>query len=289
MHTGGMLTPERNEGGALALLRERAVRPYISVKRTGYRLLVLGGVLGVLGGCVTTGDAPAKVSEASLSKTLDVAARDSENQHDYTSAAQFYARLSHERPDDIRLRIDLARNLRYTGEAKQAVKVLEEKRAGQSKNLPFLLELAKSRIAAEDPEGALRTLKVLFAAAPKTWVGMWDAFMVRGIARDQVQHYKTAQADYDSALKLSPRNPQVLNNYAMSLAQAGQLDKAIAILETASNQNRSNVQIRQNLALLYGVKGELGKAKALAEMDLDPKNVDTNMSFYQRFKHKRTP
>ncbi|TCS64021.1 tetratricopeptide repeat protein [Varunaivibrio sulfuroxidans] len=260
-----------------------------SLKATTFRLAIFAGVVGILSGCASTGGAPVKVSEASLAKTLDIAARDSENQHDYTSAAQYYARLSHEKPDDIRLRIDLARNLRYIGEAKQGVKILLEKRPSQSSNLPFLLELAKSRIAAGDAEGALGDLKALFAAAPATWPGMWDAFMVRGIARDQVQHYKLAQADYNAALKLSPKNPQVMNNYAMSLAQSGRLDAAIAILENASNQNRSNVQVRQNLALLYGVKGELGKAKALSEMDLDPKNVDTNMSFYQRFKHRGTP
>ncbi|MCK4938925.1 MAG: tetratricopeptide repeat protein, partial [Rhodospirillaceae bacterium] len=94
---------------------------------------------------------------------------------------------------------------------------------------------------------------------------------------------KMAEKSFSAALAVSPNNPVIMNNMAMSLAQAGRIKEAISMLEKAAVLNRASPHIRQNLALLYGISGDREKAKTLSSMDLDPKEVETNTSFYRRF------
>ena len=72
------------------------------------------------------------------------------------------------------------------------------------------------------------------------------------------------------ALELSPNNVFVLNNRALSLAQTGRLDEAIAVLQRIVNGEHSFAQAKQNLALLYAIKGDLKTAERLAREDLPP-------------------
>jgi len=111
----------------------------------------------------------------------------------------------------------------------------------------------------------------------------WKVHSALGIAYDAQGKFDKAISAYMTALGHSPENAVVLNNLAMSQAISGRLQAAISTLETAANYNRSNIQVRQNLALLYAINGEVEKARALAAMDLESGDLETNLSFYRRF------
>jgi len=85
-------------------------------------------------------------------------------------------------------------------------------------------------------------------------------------------------------LDLSPDNPSVLNNMAISAALAGDIKLAIETINRAARLDRDNVQIRQNLALFLGIKGDVQDAEALARMDLDEEAVRNNLSIFRSFK-----
>ncbi|MFP6747603.1 MAG: tetratricopeptide repeat protein, partial [Alphaproteobacteria bacterium] len=112
----------------------------------------------------------------------------------------------------------------------------------------------------------------------------WEIKAALGIAHDRLEMYEQAERRYRQALDLSPENAVVMNNLALSLAQAGRLDEAIDILDQASALPEATARMRQNLALLYAMKGDLASAEQYVRRDLLPKIADHNMAYYRRLK-----
>ena len=234
----------------------------------------------VLGGCAASGNSgDAKQDEVVIESALLRAASDAEKKNNFEAAVGYYSRLLQTKPHDREITIALARNLRYVGQSASAADVLSELSKRQPDDEEIMLEHAKALIASGGYNQALALLGGIINANRNNW----QAFSAQGIAYDSLKNYKMAEKSFLEALAISPDNPVVLNNLAMSLAQAGRIKKAISTLEQAALINRGSPQIRQNLALLYGISGDKEKAKSLAVMDLDQKEVETNASFYQRF------
>jgi Flp pilus assembly protein TadD len=117
------------------------------------------------------------------------------------------------------------------------------------------------------------------AAAPLNW----EAPSTLGVVLDYMEQNGLAQAEYAAALQLSPDNPTVLNNLALSLAQEGRLDEAISTLERAVDQQSAQLQSRQNLALLLALKGKPVEAERLVRKDLPPDMAENNLTYYRSF------
>lgn len=236
-------------------------------------------ILAVLAGCASKAEQDAAVIVSSLGQAAIGAEADGE----YGLAADRYRRLLDKRPESRDALLGLARNLRYSGDAKAAVGVLKAAAKRLGGDALFLLETGKAKLAVGDATGAVESLK----AAIEKDDGNWEAFAAIGIAHDLLQAYGDARVAYAKALKLSDNDPAVLNNMAISAALAGDIDLAISTLEGAPRAARNNPQIRQNLALFYGIKGDLGRAEALARIDLDDAAVLNNLAIYSRFRAGR--
>ena len=239
----------------------------------------------VLAGCASSGGAGAgssKEDAGAIEQAMLKAAHEAQQRNNFDAAAGYYSRLLRLKPDDVEVAVLLGRNLRYSGNAKQAADVL----SGLSKNNPdntaIKLEHAKALIALGDFGSALSLLNEI-TISNGAGGNNWQAFSALGITYDSLGNYKMAEKSFSAALEISPNNPVIMNNMAMSLAQSGRIKEAISTLEKAAVLNRNSPHIRQNLALLYGISGDREKAKTLASMDLDPKEVETNASFYRRF------
>ena len=76
----------------------------------------------------------------------------------------------------------------------------------------------------------------------------WEAHSALGIIYDRLKSYNEAHSSYQKALELSPDNTSIQNNFALSLSQDGQIDRAILMLKQIVEDNQSGPQIRQNLA-----------------------------------------
>ena len=112
----------------------------------------------------------------------------------------------------------------------------------------------------------------------------WEAHSALGIIFDRAGSYENAQTAYKRALELSPDNIDVLNNLALSLAQAGQISQAIKILEEIIQDKSAGPQSRQNLALLYGLIGKFEKFRTLSQTDLPKDLVTQNLLIFQEMK-----
>jgi Flp pilus assembly protein TadD len=220
---------------------------------------------------------PVQAADPKLEQTLRKAAADAEANYKYGEAAQHYAKLLEKHPDDQDVVLAVARNLRYSGSPQQATVVINQHVTKGSVSEPLLMELGKDYLASDQLSLAVSVLEQARSADPTNW----QILSSLAVAEDYLGNFKEAQAHYQDALKLSANNPVVLNNYALSLAQSGQLDAAIETLNTATAQPGVTAQTRQNLALMLALKGDKEGAARLVKADLPPDMAQNNINYYQ--------
>lgn len=213
---------------------------------------------------------------------LPEAARSAEQRGQYGAAAKFYRKMYLEGSGELSVLLGYARNLRYAGATSEAVTLLEDAEDKYEASPDFMLEVGKARLAAGHGDAAVLTL----LRAAKLDGKNWEVHSALGIGYDMLKEYGRAGRAYRRALSLSPANPTVLNNKAMSLAQNGKIDEAIQVLESVPNLTRAKAHIRQNLALFYGIKGNFKKAESYAKLDLDDAKVKKNMAYFRQFQEK---
>lgn len=257
---------------------------FLGLKRNALGVSVACALLVSLSACQTTSgsgrDGATSVPEmTNAHKTLLRAGQEAELDHEYDIAANAYGRLYEKRTNDVGVLTAFVRTMRYAGKAPEIVAYIEMNTQPLLSNPDVNFEYGKSLVAAGQKTKALSVLQKVSEQMP----GNWNVFSAMGITYDALGNFSKAIDVYSEALRLSPGNVTVLNNMAMSQAMNGQLAAAITTLEQAANFDRNNTHVRQNLALLYAVRGDVNKAKSLASMDLSSGDLETNLSFYQRF------
>lgn len=167
--------------------------------------------------------------------------------------------LTNDATDPARMDADAAmtasKALRADGRAREAVGALERASgegatAGAGRNPALDLELGRARIGAGDAPGAVTPLRRYVERRPDDWRGA----VALGVALDLSGMNGDAMAQYERALRLSPGNPAILNNMALSKALSGRLDEATALLREASESADAPEKVRGNLELVRGLK-----------------------------------
>lgn len=240
-------------------------------------IIVLGAAL-VLGACESTPEQSS--DEVALSATIAEIANTAEKGRDYASAAGHYKQLLAREPENRQALLGLARNLRYAGVPKDAIKELRPALRTSGEQADLLLELGKAQLASSLINDAQETLIKAVAANPEHW----EPHATLAIIQDRVGKYPTAQDNYRKALKLSPGNIAVQNNYALSLTLAGKLEQAVPILKKIADSENATPQTRQNLALLYALRGDLKTARGLLLQDLPPEAAEKNLAAYRKLR-----
>ena len=226
--------------------------------------------------------APPSQEERSLSENVDLSLKSSasaaENAFDYKSAAAHYRTLLIKQPDSLPAALSYGRTLRYSGQNQAAIDVLLAALEHHGEQSAILTELAKAYLGLDQPDLALRFLTRAAERTPEDW----RIFSAIGVANDYRNDPTLAEEAYLEALRLSPDNPIVLNNYGLSLAQAGRLSDAVTRLRQAADTPRATAQIRQNLALALALAGERDQALRMAKKDLSPDMVRNNMALFSK-------
>jgi len=230
----------------------------------------------LLAGCVESSEIKPDAN-ASFQAVQLQAAKQAEASFNYSDAVAIYQGLRATNPDDTQLTLDLARNLRFAGQAQSAIGLISQVIGKQGRTAPLLTELGKAYLAADQDNLALPTLLEAKGQAPNDW----EILSTLGVAYDYQGSYAEAREAYAQALIASPSNPTVLNNLALSQASSGDLDGAIATLEQAIDQPAASAQTRQNLALLMALKGDPDAAERLARKDLPPDVADNNNAYFR--------
>lgn len=212
----------------------------------------------------------------SVDTSLLQAATQAEQSGGWLAAVATYRSLYERRPDDAAAAAGLVRALRNSGQLAEALRIANEAAPKFPQDARVQGELGKALLASRDVPGALKTLQ----AASGLENADWTIHSAIGVAHDLAGQHDSAQQAYARALAMSPDNPTVQNNLALSLALSGNIDGAIAKLEPQGFA-RTTPQMRQSLALLYALKGDLARTESLVRKDLPEKLANENIAYYR--------
>ncbi len=250
--------------------------------RIPIRILALGLAGGLfLAGCVAEPPQQRTEKLSDLDRSLFQAAESFEKRRDYVTAVSYYRNLYRRDQADIEAVVGLSRGLRHLQQAREAQAIVLRALKKTPKDRDLRAELGKVLLSLGEPLKAIDQLSRVDAEIEGK---RWDIKVALAIGHDRVGMYEQAERRYRQALELSPENAAVMNNFALSLAQAGRLGEALELLQRAASLPEATPRMRQNLALLFAMKGDLASAEKYVRRDMPPKVAAQNMAYYRQLR-----
>jgi Flp pilus assembly protein TadD len=150
-------------------------------------------------------------------------------------------------PADASLRVELAELLVQTQRAEQAVAMLEPAARAAPTDERIRELLARAYLAKQDFASARTTAHDLQTLRPDSASG----FFLAGLAAQGQKQFDDAQKEFERALAVQPRAPDVLSALARLEVERGQTDKAIALVKGAADRDPTNANALNLLGELY--------------------------------------
>src|SRR6266567_6232538 len=253
---------------------------------TSSLLLALG--IGVLAGC---GDLPWQLDALKLNgplvgrgvgasldyPTLMRVGAAAEAGGDFATAATTYRRAAAVDTNAAAPLVAAGNALLAMGEFNEAILAYNSALARDQHDREALRGLARAYLTSGQPALAGEPLAIAYQDDPN------DAKLLQliGVADDFVGRHDEAQTRYRRGLELTPRDPALSLNLALSLALGGSYPEAIGVLRPIATAPGATLRERQTLVLIYGLQGNRREAEHLARIDLDPVSVQRNLAFYE--------
>mgnify|MGYP003348323103 FL=1 len=241
------------------------------------KFFALAGLL-LLAACAAEtqgGRSPADRPE--LSRSLLDAAAMAAAQGDYATAATYFRNVYLREPGNTQAAVGLMQTLREMGDLEQARSVADATLLAKPNDATVVAEVGKVRLASGQLPNAVALLQRAVDLDPADW----KSRSALGVAYDRQGDSVKAEENYRAALGISPNNPVVLNNLALSRVLANDLAGARELLQRAVDSSRADVRVRQNLALLYALSGNMAQAEALTLQDLPPDLARATLAYYR--------
>ena len=200
-----------------------------------------------------------------------------------TQSAFFANQFDHD-PSNVQMGLYLSNALRALGRYSEAADTAHSVLLFAPDNVDVLIAAARAHIEGNDAFQAIYPLQHVIQLKPNDWL----PHSLLGVAYDQVKRPDDAQTEWATALRMSPNNPAVLSNVAMSKVTAGDIAGAEPLLRTAAAQPGASIQVRQNLALVLGLEGKLADAEKLLRQDLPPDQADAALAWLEHAVAART-
>lgn len=189
---------------------------------------------------------------AQLPSTIQRAAETAWASRDYGAAASHYAVLYGREPNNLQFAARYAEAARRSGDPKAGAEVLDALVGQGLGGAPIQIELAKANLQLGRVGVALAAARQAVAREPN----LGESQVVLGLALDAIGEHAAAAAAYQEALaKGGPGSARILNNLALSLAQAGKLNESVQTLRKASRLDSEIASISQNLSLIEEIAG----------------------------------
>jgi Flp pilus assembly protein TadD len=171
--------------------------------------------------------------------------------------------------------VKAARALRELGRFDQAAEMAGKVLVVQPTNVEAMLEAGRAHIARGQAFYGIAALEGARDARP----GDWRTWSLLGAAYEQVRRPDDARAAWAQALTLSPDNPDVLTNMAISAVTRGDTNTAEPLLRRAAAQPGASLKVRLNLAMVLGLTGNMAEAEQMLRRDLPPDAADRNLQW----------
>lgn len=189
--------------------------------------------------------------------------------------AAFWSREFELNGADAEAGVRLAAALRAMGQNTEAADTATRVLTVKPDHVEALTEFARARIAVGQGFYAIAPLKRVQQLQP----GDWRPLSLMGVALEQAQRLPEARQTWNEALRLSPENPAVLTNVALSFMAEGNADEAERLLRRAVARPDADIRVRQNLALVLGLRGRTAEAEHMLRQDLPPELVAQNLAW----------
>lgn len=194
---------------------------------------------------------------------------------DALSRSVFWTDQAELNPLDPIAGVMAAQALRELGQYDQATEMAQKVLVMQPANVEAMLEVGRGHIARGHAFYGIGALEQARDARP----GDWRAWSLLGTAYEQVRRPDDARAAWTRALALSPDNPDVLTNMAISAMTRGETAEAEPLLRRAAAQPGASLKVRLNLAMVLGLTGKMGEAEQMLRRDLPPDAADRNLTW----------
>lgn len=178
-------------------------------------------------------------------------------------------------PHDPVAGVKAAQALRDLGRYDQAAEIAQGVLVIQPGNVDAMLEVGRAHLARGQAFYGVAALEQARAARP----GDWQVWSLLGTAYEQVRRPDDARAAWAQALAISPDNPAVLTNMAMSAMTKGDAATAEPLLRRAAAQPGASLKVRLNLAMVLGLTGKMAEAEQILRRDLPPEAADANLQW----------
>lgn len=202
-------------------------------------------------------------------------ARAAYDRADPLSRSVFWTEQADINPLDPVAGVKAAQALRELGRYEQAADMAERVLLVQPDNVEAMLEVGRGHIARGHAFYGVAALEKARDARPDDW----RAWSLLGTAYEQVRRAQDAQTAWARALQLSPDNPDVLTNMAISAMTRGNTAAAEPLLRRAAAQPGASLKVRLNLAMALGLNGKMDEAEQMMRRDLPPDAADRNLEW----------
>lgn len=212
---------------------------------------------------------------ASVRQPANAEVRAAYDRSDALSRQIFWTDQAEINPMDPVAGVRAAQALRELGRFDQAAEMAGKVLMVQPANVEAMLEAGRAHIARGQAFYGIAPLEDARNARP----GDWQAWSLLGTAYEQVRRPDDARAAWAQALALSPENPAVLSNMAMSAMTRGDIAGAEPLLRRAAAQPGASLKVRLNLAMVLGLTGNMAEAERMLRRDLPPEAADRNLAW----------
>ncbi len=215
--------------------------------------------------------APAPAQRTSASEEV----RAAYERTDALSRSAFWSEQAEINPMDPFAGVKAAQALREMGQYDQAADMAQRVLTVQPANYDAMLEMGRSHIARGQAFYGIQALEQATAVRPTDW----RPWSLLGAAYEQVRRPEDATAAWAQALVISPDNPDVLANMAVSAMSRGDNATAEPLLRQAAAQPGASLKVRLNLAMVLGLNGKMGEAEQILRRVLPPELADQNLAW----------
>jgi len=150
-------------------------------------------------------------------------------------------------PTDSSLRVELAQVLLREKRPQEAVPLLEQAVRDAPTDISYRQELVRVYLVTGDLRAAGAAAEEVKTLQPKAAAG----FYLAGLVAEAQKQPAVARAQYERALTLEPKAFDVLSALATMEMSTGQLDRAIALVKSAMEQDPANAAAINLLGELY--------------------------------------
>jgi Flp pilus assembly protein TadD len=161
-------------------------------------------------------------------------------------------------PNDPKKALADAHTLRTAGKSSEARVLLDKAYRHHEANRDLQVALGLVELDLGNPKAA----EELLVKANQPGAPDWQVLSGLGVAASSLGRQADAQKHLKNALLLSPNNPAVLNNLAISYILERKPAQAEAVLKQATAQGVPAAELADTLALARTLKGRLAEAAA---------------------------